>query len=123
MLLFLEWQNYFPFSECPNLKFITIPQNLQLEVISESAFSFTKIKNIYIPTHEKILSKGTFSRCSQLKKIEFAPDSELEKIKSYAFFDTKIETITLPQNVSKLSGNWCEHMSYLRELKIHTNNR
>ena len=58
------------FAQCPNLKSITLPKNL--EKIGFSCFMHTGLESITIPEGVKTIEKRAFYGCENLKDIHFA---------------------------------------------------
>ena len=71
-----------------------------MKIIGKSAFSYTLIESICIPSHVSHIKKYAFSYCKNLKTVEFSMNSELDSIDDYAFSNTLIESISIPQSVS-----------------------
>ena len=71
-----------------------------MNIIGKSAFSYTLIESICIPSHVSHIKKYAFSYCKNLKTVEFSMNSELDSIDDYAFSNTLIESISIPQSVS-----------------------
>lgn len=87
------------FSFCNKLRTVEILQDSNLQIIGKYAFSFSGIKDIFIPRSVKKIAKFAFADCSSLSRIEFAPDSELKTIEKHSFERTAIESITIPPHI------------------------
>lgn len=97
------------FSCCKKLRKVEIPDDSNLEIIREGAFSSTKFEKLKIAIHVQQIHEATFSNCDFF--------SELQTIEKNAFCSTKIESLTIPSIVSELKRGWCCGTAQLKEIK------
>ena len=74
----------YAFENCENLTKIEIPKNSKLQTIGSSAFSNSKIEEIYFPTNLKELKEGWCNETKELTKIIISPSN-----KQFIFKDNK----------------------------------
>lgn len=63
------------FFNCPNLKNITLNDNLQ--IIGEGAFALSGVESIFIPENVSEIGEGAFSGCSELSHIKVSLENKL----------------------------------------------
>jgi hypothetical protein len=88
-----------------------------LEQIDESAFAWSALKSIVIPSSVKIIGRQSFQGLRKLISVIFEDGSQLEKIERFAFSGSAIETIVIPSSVSILC---CYAFSFCSALKSFT---
>lgn len=100
----------YAFWNCASLQTINLPSTL--EVIGDSAFGYTKIKQIALPDGLKNIGNKAFENCSDLESIEF-PEG-LERIGHWAFVSCKSLThIELPDGLTTMGYRvfiWCSNL-------------
>lgn len=101
------------FQNCINLKFCTIPENL--EIIPFYMFYNTSIEHIYLPETVYSINGYAFANCFQLKYIEMKPNSDIN-INSYAFENSPNIQITVFRGNSKYRFN--DYSLYSRTICI-----
>jgi hypothetical protein len=74
-----------------------------LERIEESAFSWTGLKSIEIPSSVVVLGKHCFERCESLETVAFERGSRLELINEFAFDGSGLTSIVIPSSIIVLS--------------------
>ena len=88
------------FTDCTNLKFITLPENLTS--IETGAFSGSGLERIIIPASVKNV-KPAFDYCESLKEIIFM--AGVESLGGYVLEGcAALETVFIPASVKEISG-------------------
>ena len=90
------------FEYCRSLASVEIPPDLQLQIINESAFSFSSISSLFIPSQVKQICKSSFSACEKLEKVEIPSDSQIQTIGESAFCMSSIKSIIIPPHISEI---------------------
>ena len=90
------------FSECTNLKSITIPESVT--EIGYQAFQYAGLEEIVIPSGVTVIHNYTFEECKNLKSVTL-PEG-LESIGVFAFCDcTNLENIQIPDNIKEIDAH------------------
>jgi len=105
------------FSDCYNLKEITIPDGVTK--IEERAFYWSGIENINLPTTLQTIGKEAFSECNYLKSIILPPN--LKTIEERAFSCSKLESVNLPSSVVTLGESVFEYCYSLKSVVLPEN--
>ncbi|KAK8840508.1 hypothetical protein M9Y10_030716 [Tritrichomonas musculus] len=91
------------FSKSQKVKLIEFPEDSEIRLIENSAFSHSSIKSITIPSNVKKIGKEAFRNCTKLLNVYFTDDSKLETIEESVFTSSSIEEITIPATVKTVS--------------------
>ncbi|EAY19153.1 surface antigen BspA-like [Trichomonas vaginalis G3] len=130
------------FSYCRNLQTVKLPKDLVN--ISNFAFAFSGLKEVFLPnsvnkleesafeetgineidlsnTNIQIIPSSAFKKCLNLKKIKFSPS--ITKIHSSAFSQIGIESIVLPKSIVTIQNfafSGCQNLQKvdMSQLKI-----
>jgi hypothetical protein len=89
---------------------VTFESGSRLERIEESAFQWSGLKSILIPSSVVVLGKSSFSWCKSLESVTFESGSRLELIEESAFQWSGLKSILIPSSVvvlGKLSFYGC----------------
>ena len=93
---------YGPFGYCTSLTNVRLPE--KTAYIGCSAFSYSGLKTIYIPSTVTNVYNTAF-QFSELETIDFAPNSQLTTIAAGAFRDNNLSQIDLPEKVNSIASN------------------
>lgn len=107
----------YAFSDCKNLKKISIP--VSVEIIGLAAFSGSGIESIHLPANLKTISTAAFSGCTNLKSVEF-PEA-LTKIESRAFEKSGLVRMELPDTVTTMGSDVFSECPNLEFVKLPRN--
>ena len=131
----LERINSWAFADCTNLRSVKFPKNLReidsnafnscenleeidfgnVEVIRDSAFANTGIKNLVVPGGIKVIGSGAFKNC----KIQNLVLSDgINKIEGGAFRDnTELEEVVIPDSVTsigRMAFDGCVNLKHIK---------
>ena len=98
---------------------VVIPTDSNLHTIESNAFSYTKIKEIFIPSKVSKICEYAFSKCKNLTKVEIPADSILETID--AFEKVNIKEFFIASKVSKICYRAFYFCRELEKVEIPTN--
>ena len=130
------------FSNCVNLKKVTLPKNItRIEV---AAFDHTGLEEFIFPDTVQTVDKAVFDTCRSLRSVTFGSGlrelgeeafkycdklttvnmgSEIEKIGSHAFLEcTSLENLTIPGSVTSIGANIFRKEVRTNQLKLKTLN-
>lgn len=94
-----------------------------IKEIGESAFIYTKIKEILVPSSVSKIHDFAFKNCSELTKIEFKKDSKLEFICKGAFYASGITSIIVPDQVKIIGEEAFGHCKKLKKVEFSENSK
>lgn len=120
---FIKYLYPYSFNKNTNIKTIEIPDDSELFLIGDFAFSYTSIESIKIPKHVKKIGRWAFYSCNKLKSLEFSEDSELISIEESVFTYSAIKKLFLPSKIEKLNRDWCISTNYLNDISVSPNNK
>lgn len=86
------------FYECENLSQINLPEGLT--TLNESAFAFSSVSEVQIPSTLEVIGKSAFHSCKNLTYINIPYGVEI--IYSRAFLSTSISDIVFPESLLKI---------------------
>ena len=86
------------FKDNQNIISIEFPEDSELSLIDNYAFSSSSLQNILIPSHVSKIGEFCFSECNNLQTVEFSPQSELKTIGKGAFSYSSISQIRIRTN-------------------------
>lgn len=109
----------YAFQRCDDLKKVIIPENSQLTVIGNNAFSFTSIEILNLPLHITEIGENAFFFSKKLKKVEIPINSDLKIISKGAFANTSIQCFTVPRHVTKICVEAFSLCSKLQKIRFH----
>jgi hypothetical protein len=77
-----------------------------VEIVGESSFCDSKVRQVHISKSVRILGEYCFSRCEFLECIQFERDSQLCRIESYiyAFAWSSLKSISIPASIEFIAG-------------------
>ena len=78
---------------------LTFSKPAKIKEFKDSAFAYTKIKEIEIPNSVQYLKTACFYQSSNITTITFEENSRLETIESNAFYQTPLQQITFPNKL------------------------
>lgn len=99
---FIKMIGPYSFYYCNRLKAIEFNIDSKLEIIDDSAFSFSSLERIQIPSSVVKISKNAFTCCQKLRFVDFQDMSKLKLIETNAFFNSAIECITILSHVTHI---------------------
>ena len=103
------------FKGCSNLRYITLPENL--ETISNSAFYGTELWSITIPEGVTKIWGATFAACDKLTSVSLP--STLTEIGLNAFtYCTSLRYITIPEGVTVYGDKAFDHCDALTQVTV-----
>lgn len=106
------------FSDCANLKEITIPQGIK--VIEDGTFyGCESLEKVILPEGLTSIAISAFYECKALKQIEI-PDT-VTTLGSWAFMYSGLESFTIPAGVTEISVQTFGGCYNLSELNVHDN--
>jgi predicted DsbA family dithiol-disulfide isomerase len=73
-----------------------------LQRIEESAFAWSGLKTIQIPSSVEVLCKSCFLNCTSLESVVFESGSKLQRIEESSFAHSGLKTIQIPSSVEVL---------------------
>ncbi|KAK8842915.1 hypothetical protein M9Y10_025781 [Tritrichomonas musculus] len=91
----------YSFYMCKNIQKVEFASKSHLFSIGESAFAYSSIEKISIPSNVCRIEESAFVNCN-IKSIHFPSDSKLSFIGKNAFNLSCIEYIAVPKNVEKI---------------------
>ena len=95
-----------------------VPANSNLQIIGKKAFSFSKLKEIFIPPNVSKICKKAFYYCFKLRKVEIPTNSNLQIIESNAFSYSNIISFFIPSSVSNVSEKSFQNCKNLQIIEI-----
>lgn len=106
-IVWIEHLGYSAFSECPNIKLISLTPSIVLDEESWGAFAWdTGLETAEFFEGTTRIDNMTFVGCENLKNIPYGLPSTLESIGGDSFMGCKsIESITIPKNVNWIQEN------------------
>ncbi|KAK8840106.1 hypothetical protein M9Y10_031043 [Tritrichomonas musculus] len=79
---------------------IYLGEETRISNIPECCFSFTWLKEIYIPSSVLVIKSSAFKYCNNLEKVTFAENSQLITIENFAFYGCKkLKAISIPNKI------------------------
>lgn len=92
------------FQENMQIDSITFENDSKVEIIDESAFNSSSIKNIIIPKSVKKILSHAFAFCQSLTAIKCEEGSMLQEIGHNAFSSPSLTKLIIPNNVGSISS-------------------
>jgi hypothetical protein len=86
--------------------------------IESSAFSYSSLQSILIPSSVEILGSSCFSQCRSLSSITFESNSRLIRIESEAFSYSSLQSIVIPSTILFIGSDavsTCQNISLVGE--------
>ena len=112
------------FHHCSKLSHVDFRNDSKIEIFGGDSFSYTKIKEITIPSSVTQICDNAFSyvNSSFMNKsnfqVEFSKDSLLQKIVNNAFHCSNVRTIEIPKKVTHIGKNVFSKCSNLTKAEI-----
>jgi hypothetical protein len=78
---------------------VTFERGSRLERIEESAFSWSHLNSIEIPSSVVVSGEESFRSCSSLETVTFESGSRLERIEESAFSWSHLNSIEIPSSL------------------------
>lgn len=118
---FIKKIGCFAFSDCMKLKSIEFSKDSELLVIDKSAFSYSSIERITIPS--SVCQIGEFAFCSNnLKTIDNFENTKIRTIESDLFQWSSIRNLSIPSTVEELKEGWSRGTPYLVSINVSNKN-
>jgi hypothetical protein len=89
-----------------------------LERIEESAFQWSGLKSIKIPSSVIALGEMSFYKCKSLKSVEFESGCQLKGIGEEAFYESGLRSIEIPSSVVTLGRRSFSESKQLASVKF-----
>lgn len=102
------------FSECENLKEITLPRTITR--IGENAFTNSGITKVVLPEGLEIIGENAFAGCTNLKEIVLP--STVKYIYSNTFANSGLTKVVLPEGLETIGDNAFAGCKHLKEITI-----
>jgi hypothetical protein len=88
-----------------------------------SAFSYSSLESIVIPSTVQILGSFCFSYCKSLSSIIVESNSRLTRIESFAVSKSSLQSILIPSNVAILESKRFSRCESLASISFESNSR
>jgi hypothetical protein len=82
---------------------VTFESGSKLEGIEKSAFEYSRLKSIVIPSSVIVLRKSSFAWCKLLESVTFESGSRLKRIEKSTFSSSGLKSIEIPSSVIVLN--------------------
>jgi hypothetical protein len=111
------------FSNCSNLRKVSIENQSKLKKIGNKSFYNTKIQELYIPDTVIEIGERAFQDCKELQTVTISKKSNLSRLGRSAFSSTSIEDIYIPKNIDNLSENQFIGCDKLKNVTFDSNSK
>ncbi|OHT04191.1 hypothetical protein TRFO_28361 [Tritrichomonas foetus] len=102
---------------------LTFEGNTKLTEIGSYSFSYSLIKEVFIPKSVETIGEYAFYNCQNLENVVFEKDSQLIFVGNHAFSHTKITEMAIPDNIQALGDSVFQHCTYLTKINISKNSK
>lgn len=105
------------------IKSIIFQNDSEITTIGESAFSYSSLERITIPSKVSKIGINAFFCCIKLDSVTFEENSQIQIISKSLFSNSSLKSITIPRNVETIEEESFDYCNKLKKIEFQSNSK